>query len=659
MRKHKSLAVNVIVIFLIFNIFSLAFFTLYIQHNGQSQSTEYAKKSSLEVIKEKSELISIAFDRIYSQVSLIGVYMNERMREDADTELSDEYVITADGTLTRKRDLNKSVDEQSNIILPKTTPLSKELIREINITESLDEYFKEVTAEEYTTWCYIVTKDNLLRCSPYTDLNTMFDNAHSQINDTFYTTADDENNPEHKAVWTDPYFDYLGTGWTRTCSQPLYEDNGELFGVICLDLSITKMKEKYFDGFSLGESGKICWMSNDGQMFYHTDYENVTAGQGEMFEKNIFDMNISDERADVLRNDVVKNESGISTFTENGNQILLVYAQIKDTDSVLFMEIEMNEFTLIYDIGADGIAVIFFLDLALTIIFAFLLYNQFSKPMGELVKQAERISQGNYSSIPKNETNQSGYYEIVRLNEAFGTMNESIQKAMLMEKELQQIEKMAGVGQLSAAIVHELKNILALIKGAAYILQKTTTEGKDEVRTIQNAVSEAENVITTLLDFSGKDKDGSEMIHIGTVINQILLLSKKEIIRKGICVTKKIDVKCYVNSNNREAVKVILQNIIINAIQAVDFNGQIEIGCCQRDDDVVIHIKDNGPGIKVSPKEKIFEPFVSTKDNGNGIGLWITKRLVDSLGGKILVNDEEAGETEFTIFIPAEARKDA
>ena len=247
------------------------------------------------------------------------------------------------------------------------------------------------------------------------------------------------------------------------------------------------------------------------------------------------------------------------------------------------------------------------------------------------------------------------YYPIMKDGEVCKVVvsSECITKTELMEKELQQIEKMAGVGQLSAAIVHELKNILALIKGAAYILNMTCTSGKEEIHTIQKAADEAENVIRTLLDFSGRDRNGSEMIHIGTVINQILLLSKKEIIRKGIHITKKIDSECYVNSNNREAIKVILQNIILNAIQAVTLDGKIDICCCRKEGNVMVHIRDDGPGIQVKPKERIFEPFMSTKEDGNGIGLWITKRLIDSLAGDITVSETKKGETEFTLSIPA------
>ena len=750
MKKRRSLAANIITVFLIFNILSVLFFTYYIQKKGQTEAIQYARKSTLEVINEKSELISLAFEHIRSQTESLGMYMEDILNEKVGKNLSDEYVLTADGTISRKKDPKKTNRQQSNIIVPSTSPLSEELIREINLTEKLDKYFEQVSETEDTTWCYIVTKENLLRCSPYSNLNDFFTSDHSQISDIFYTQASDKNNPEHQAIWTAPYYDYLGTGWTMTCSQPVYEDNGELFGVICLDMSVSKIKEKYFDGFSLGKSGKVCWMSNEGQVYYYTDYENVTAEQGEIFAKNIFDTEMSTERESVLRNYVIKGGSGIRFFMEDEKQIMLVYSQIASSDSVLFMQIEMTEFNALSEASVRGLAVIVIMDLILTVFFALILYRGFSKPMRDLTDRAERISNGDYSSINPKEKMTEGYYEIMQLNQAFEVMNENIEKytenlldknreissileaideglmivdldgnvnlrskdslkiptanlkhgiqkvaetkksisekivegceiyknvyypimkdgevckvvvssecitkTELMEKELQQIEKMAGVGQLSAAIVHELKNILALIKGAAYILNMTCTSGKEEIHTIQQAADEAENGIRTWLYFSGRDRNGSERIHIGTVINQILLLSKKEIIRKGIHITKKIDSECYVNSNNREAIKVILQNIILNAIQAVTLDGKIDICCCRKEGNVMVHIRDDGPGIQVKPKERIFEPFMSTKEDGNGIGLWITKRLIDSLAGDITVSETKKGETEFTLSIPA------
>ena len=753
-KFRKSLATNIIVIFMVFNILSIVLFTYYVTIKEESKSTEYAKKSMQEIVDEKSELIAITFDRIKTQVGLLGIWTEKLLQDETiSQDLSTEYVLRKDGTIVRKRDESVSITAQSNIMVPKTTVKTAELMKEINLTEELDEAFAQILEKEDVTWAYIATKDNLLRCSPYRKLQDDFTSDHSQIKDIFYTMANEENNPQRKPVWTPPYTDYLGTGWTMTCSQPVYDANDQLYGVICLDLAIDNIKEKYFEGFSLGESGKVYWLDHEGNILYHTDFSRVKADQGQVYEKNIFtEGRMSSERVNALKA-ALDEDSGIEVFGEYHSQKMMVHSQVPGTDSALIIEIDMKEYktTNEFDLKKAGILIV--IDLFLAAVFGLLLYDKFSRPMKDLVNSANRISKGDYSSIQaKQEDCEDTYYEISQLNQAFMAMNDSIEsytetlldknrqintildtiegtlmivdidgmikiqskvssgitqenitraiaqvneqkqyfteqlivdgevyknvyypimketglvdqvvissecitKSILLEKEMQQLEKMAGVGQLSAAIVHELKNVLALIKGAAYILdlldEKKT--GAKEIATIMKAVEEAENVITTLLDFSRRDSSGSEMIHIGTLVNQILLLSKKETIGKNIDVRLDVDVSCYIYSSGREALKVILQNIIINAIQAVSCDGWIEISCHEIDSRVLIRIRDNGGGIRIEPKERVFEPFMTTKERGTGIGLWITKRLVDSLEGEIAVTEPTNGETEFVISIP-------
>lgn len=751
LKFRKSLTTNIVVIFLLFNIISVMIFTFYMRGMGQSESSRYAEQSSLEIIKEKSELISIVFDRIRNRTELLELCMEDILTESVPSKLDEnKYYIAENGILFRKFNPQKTAAAQSNIFALSKEKITQALIREINQTEKLEPYFRQIIENEDITWCYITTKDNLLRCAPYSNLNNSFQINHNHIGDIFYTQADETNNPEHASVWTAPYIDYLGTGWTITCSKPVYDSAGNLYGVVCVDVSIEKVKEKYLNGFSLGNTGKLCWMTQEGNLYYHTDYENLTGKQGTVLEKNIFEEDMSAAKRKALEEVVSsEEESGTRTFTEDGKRKLILFSHISEIDALLFMEIEMSELNSFYNINLGSITMIILIDLILAIIFAIILYHTVSRPVGKLTQKAQLISDGAYTAVSREKDEEAeGYYEISRLNEAFRVMSanveeytenlldknreistiveaidealmivdtdgnitlqskdsvnippailkhavkktidekqsyteqifsdgeayrnayypivkdgnveqvvvssECITKTVLLEKEIQQIEKMAGVGQLAAAIVHELKNILAQIKGAAYILAITDSKG-EEVQTIQRAVDEAENVITTLLDFSRYDKNGSELIHIGTLINQILLLSKKEIIKRGIVIDRDLDDACYVNSAGREAIKVILQNIILNAIQAVDTDGHIEITCSMYKGFAVVSIKDDGKGIPAELREKIFEPFVTTKADGNGVGLWITKRLVDSLGGSIKIADPENGGTEFVVSIP-------
>lgn len=106
--------------------------------------------------------------------------------------------------------------------------------------------------------------------------------------------------------------------------------------------------------------------------------------------------------------------------------------------------------------------------------------------------------------------------------------------------------------------------------------------------------------------------------------------------------------------------KVILQNTIINAIQAVDYDGRIEITCRRRKDGVVeTRTRGNGGGIQVEQKERIFGPILPAKEDGTGIGLWITKRLGTALSGGIETAGNRVDETEFAIAIPVREKDNA
>lgn len=758
MKAKRSLTMTIIVIFLIFNVLSILLFTYYAKAEGDNSAVAYAKQSMQEIVNEKSKLIAIRFDRLETSVDLLGSLMEDALQEENIniSEISEEYIFNVDGSIKRRKNGSKNAEEQSNVLAVWTEKNKEQLMKEILLTEKIDGPMSIVLENEEVIWGYIVTKNNFLRVSPYSDLDEYFDNNHMQNEDIFYTMADAEHNPERKAIITKPYNDYLGEGWTITCSQPIYDGEDEMFGVVCLDVSMKKMREEFFAGFSLGESGKIFWLDQNGNLIYHSDYDKLSNVQGEIYDKNIFDLQDMSVEEESAIKEALSNDSGIILFEGLHGRQILVYSRIEDLNSSLIIQMDMNEFAAGERFDLKKLILLITVEILLAGIFALLLYGSFSKPMRKLVRQAERISEGDYGMIDEDGGN---YYEIAQLNSAFNAMNQSIEtytetlidknrevstilesiddtlmivdmegnigirskdshsvskermknalrrierdkesfeeqfvqdgevyknvyypiilesnevkkvvisskcvtNSTLMEKELQQLEKMAGVGQLSAAIVHELKNVLARIKGAVYILSMTsqTEENQDELQTISRAAEEAQNVITTLLDFSKKSSDESDMTSVSTVINQILLLSKKELIMKNIDVKLQLDDKCYIYSAGKEALKVILQNTILNAIQAVDYDGRIEISCGKDGEEVVICIKDNGGGIKVEPKERIFEPFLSTKEDGTGIGLWITKRLVNTLYGRIEIIDGRPNETEFKIVIPMKEKKDA
>ena len=116
LKFRKSLTTNIVVIFLLFNIISVMIFTFYMRGMGQSESSRYAEQSSLEIIKEKSELISIIFDRIRNRTELLELCMEDILTESVPSKLDEnKYYIAENGVLFRKFDPQKTATAQSNI----------------------------------------------------------------------------------------------------------------------------------------------------------------------------------------------------------------------------------------------------------------------------------------------------------------------------------------------------------------------------------------------------------------------------------------------------------------------------------------------------------------------------------------------------------------
>lgn len=233
-------------------------------------------------------------------------------------------------------------------------------------------------------------------------------------------------------------------------------------------------------------------------------------------------------------------------------------------------------------------------------------------------------------------------------------------KNVLMERELLQKEKLAGIGQVSSAIAHELKTPLAVIRGAAYLMDVYTSSYNDSriketISTISSVVESAEKTIYNLLDFSSPAKETVEEIDIVKLINQILLLSNKERIQKDIRTNICVNPEPLYYYGQAEYLKTILQNVISNAINAMSEDGKLDIkGGYTESNELQITVTDNGCGIPEEMYNNIFKPF-STSDTtgkGTGLGLWITKMMIDRMKGKLTIKSTKEIGTEFTITIP-------
>lgn len=226
-----------------------------------------------------------------------------------------------------------------------------------------------------------------------------------------------------------------------------------------------------------------------------------------------------------------------------------------------------------------------------------------------------------------------------------------------LEKQIQHSDKLALIGQIAAGIAHEIGTPLNVISGnAEYIMMEMGEDNpyKEELETIISQAERIANLIKQLLEFARPRKPNYTKINVNHELYHVVDLLKHQFERSKIKLNLKFSKDIPSIYADCSQIHQVFLNIIVNAIQAINQNGVIEIETFVKDGYVNIKFKDNGIGILPEHINKIFEPFFTTKEagKGTGLGLAVSKRIVDEHNGKIEVESTPGKGTTFTVKFP-------
>jgi len=228
------------------------------------------------------------------------------------------------------------------------------------------------------------------------------------------------------------------------------------------------------------------------------------------------------------------------------------------------------------------------------------------------------------------------------------------------------MEKMATIGRLAAGIAHEINNPLQMITNRAGWIKellpeedptkvKNLSEYQESVEQISYHVKRAGTITHRLLGFSKKISAEKEQVQINNLINETLSFVEKEADSNEITIIKDLDATLPTTMTDGPQLQQVFLNLINNAMDAIGRRGVIDICTSQtKDDELLIEIGDNGPGIKPENLKQIFDPFFTTKDpdKGTGLGLYISYDIIKKLGGAINAGNKTNGGARFTITLP-------
>lgn len=276
-------------------------------------------------------------------------------------------------------------------------------------------------------------------------------------------------------------------------------------------------------------------------------------------------------------------------------------------------------------------------------------------PIQRLAKAAYSIARGKWDEHLEG----AGSDELGQLTESFNIMAASlVSKKQELEKtfkELAQKEKMAEIGKFSMIIAHELKNPLGIIKGSVDILSKPSCEDTIKITMIEyikDEVRRLNKIIEDFLAFSKPAPPNKTPADINRLVENMsnrFVVPEEE--KKDISIKTSLGKLPMIKIDEHQIYHALL-NLVNNAIHAVEKKGDILIQTALIDSNVVITVEDSGTGIPLELKDRIFDPFYTTKSKGTGLGLSIVKKIIENHDGTIRLSETGSSKTVFEIVIP-------
>ncbi|MCK5399167.1 HAMP domain-containing histidine kinase, partial [bacterium] len=350
-------------------------------------------------------------------------------------------------------------------------------------------------------------------------------------------------------------------------------------------------------------------------------------------------MDINDKQFLALKNGQIKKSSLYKNMQNiySENVYIPIIGKNGDFRGVLVLYASVKYFTSIMNFQRKLIS--FFLAMIIILIFVvYWLASTISNPVIRLSKVVDRIGMGEMDIHVPYKT---------RADEV-GHLAENIQ-AMMTKIENRDMY----MRQMSAGIAHEIRNPLTSIKGNLMLIKRRVDNDDDTMEMLEDNLREVnalENLVNDFMNYAKSIKIELKTGELSDIISRAVGETMPFMQQKEIVLSQ--DISTCVLAADQDHLKRAFVNIIKNSIDAVPIGGEIRISSTLKDGRVRVSFKDSGEGIPKDDLAQIFEPFVTSRSTGTGLGLTIVKEIIEKHKGNIKIASAEGKGTEVTVSLP-------
>ncbi len=224
-----------------------------------------------------------------------------------------------------------------------------------------------------------------------------------------------------------------------------------------------------------------------------------------------------------------------------------------------------------------------------------------------------------------------------------------------LKEELSRAAHLSSLGEMIAAVSHEIRNPLGIIRSSAELLEKRLASGAPIVgipRIIVEEATRLNGIITDFLNYARPRQPSMAECSISDLMEKILNNLASELETRGCRVDRQYDESLPGVPMDFDMLYQAFLNILINAMQAMPDGGTIRVGTRAQKDQAVVWFEDQGEGLPADGQEKIWDPFFTTKDSGTGLGLGIVRKTIEAHHGQVHIENRSEGGARVVVRLP-------